>query len=347
MNEYFKPECEAQVNNQVIVEIVKNLNVQKLQVPAYYKDKKQHELSKSLLESLGYKAETLALGYIVFKEEDYKVAAINTIVSWCNKNTSIRPKMLDDTQLVICSRLVHLVFAAKYLKSEMSPEEISTISQWINKIFIPSCEYLTKSIWHRTSNHGAWGLLGLAAAYDFLGNQSEINKISSKVLSHIKSATKQPWYTKVFGKYTSGKSEYWVENIRTKSGLYYTYYHTAPILKLVEILSSNGINVTSIADSIKPIIDQLYLYATDTETWPYMKQSGIPGIKQLQQLIFPSAKEFRDLFPNGKSAVLFYAATVVYSTRKYLPWISDEPLNQDGPWRHSSVLKEHGLIKQP
>lgn len=347
MNEYFKPECETQLQNQVIVEILRELNPQKLQVPPYYKDKTKHEKIKSLLEKLGYKAETLALGYLKFKEESHKFTAISTITSWCKKNTGYKPKLLDDTQLVICSRLVHLVFAANYLKSEMSPSEISDITNWLNKIFIPSCKYLTTSIWHRTSNHGAWGLMGLAAAYQFTDNQSEMNGLLPKAHSHLKKAKKQPWFTKIFGKYTKGKEEYWVENIRTKSGLYYTYYHTAPLLKLSEILSSVGVDVKPLVDQLKPIVDQAFEYATDNEAWPYMKQSNIPGIKQLQQLIFPSEKEFRDLFPNGKSAVMFYAATVIYSTRKYLPWISTEPLNHDGPWRHSSVLKELGLIIKP
>lgn len=345
---FFKTECESQLNNDIIKEIESVVSIEKLYSPAFYKDQSNHEKAKSLIEELGYKCETLALGFKKFGITSYRDECISTLIDWCSRNKGYKKSFMGDTQLVICSRLSHLVFAANILKEDMTTDELIIVSQWVNNVYIKAAKYLTKSFFHKTSNHGAWGLMGLAAAHDFLGDtvkDPQLIKILHSTEKHLKRATKQPFWTRIFGKYTSGKKEFWVENMRTLSGVYYTYYHCAPTLKLIEILSNNEIDASSIENVIKPIVAQLFKYATEEETWPYMEQSKIFGIKHLQQLIFPSGKEFRPLYPNSKSAIMFDVYDYMYSTDNHQSWIlHDDILNVDGPWRHHKIQFELGTI---
>jgi hypothetical protein len=344
MYEYFENECEEQVKFDAAKIAEEQLNLNKLTVPAYYKDKNEHERTKKILEDVGYKSITLALGHKKFNSFPYGYEALKNLHKFCLANNKISPKLFDDTQLVVCTRLYHLVDAAIILKDIMSIRHKAAFELWLRRVYIPSCKYLTKSIVHRSSNHGAWGYLGLAMAYTYLNDQNALEGVSRGLKKHLKSIGKQPWYTRIFGKYTIGKAEFWVENIRTKSGLYYTYYHTIPLLKLYEVLFENGIPSNDILDTVEKLTTQIYMYASGIENWPFMKQSKIIGIKQLQQLIFPSAKTFRELTVGGKSSTLFERLDYIIGTDQYVDrYESSQPINQDGPYRHNSVRIELGL----
>ena len=336
MNKYLNNACEAIYNNgglntQTI------LNLRKLQVPAAYRNKDAHNEAKAILEGIGYDCVTMALGSKVYDNSEYENFAIKYITDFCSKNTELSPKFLDDTHLVVCTRLFHLVDASVMLKDKMTYDQIALVSEWIRSIYIPSCKKKLDSVIYKHSNHAAWALLGLGISYKFFGETDNITKLIRDVEKNLKQSTgKQPFLTKIFGKYTSNKDEYWIENIRANMGLYYTYYHTIPLVRLNMLFEENGDNTQNIRETLKAITDQIFSYAKGDDVWKY-KQTSIPILKQIQQLIFPSSDSFRELTPGGKSSVLFE----MLDTGEYLDWYKNQlPLNQDGAYRHSTIRKE-------
>ena len=212
------------------------------------------------------------------------------------------------------------------------------------------CGKLLKSILHKHSNHGALAIMGKIIALKFLLRNDrtlvlkqknyyadELSKMPKILEKHLEKAIitkRKSWL--------GTRGEFWIENLRTKSGLYYTYLHLAACTRAMVALSLFGRYTPS--DRARELIYMSYMkyksYFEGPQLWPHMNQTWIPILRQLQKLIFPSEKEFKEPRRLGKEgAFMNIIYKKVFDVDGY-PYDVPHTFTELGPFPYSTFFIE-------
>jgi hypothetical protein len=316
------------------------MDLKKFHVPNYYKDKKGREYATNYLENLSYGA---LRSILIDKDIEQCLRQIAKLV-----DIRFKPKFLDDTVFVVVSRLHPAITAVRFIRQyhfkELTvPQQyiILKFVEYLDETYIPFCRKLQKNIFHRFSNHGAIGIMGESIAQQLFMDISvyktteetkkQLLKLRKKVNRHIEFVIKK-------------NGEIWVENLRNKKGLYYTYLHLAAILRAKMVLEglffNEHVNLPKADLKFATAIVKYLEYYIAPEIWPYMEPTKIPILRQLQKLIFPSDK-FIAPRPDGKEGAFvdFINKVILQYDIPFAP--QDVYFEVEGPIPFSSYFAEH------
>jgi hypothetical protein len=298
-----------------------------ISIPSYYKDKKGREEVTARLETL---IDKIIDGTLSGDSSELNNNARELF------SLKFDPKFLDDTKFVVVSRY-HVAITAmeiwsrKYQSNLDGPifllDTLSKVSSFIKETYLPYCRDIQKSILHKHSNHGALGLMGETIALKYMSANMPAHRAfaSQGLVSCQKKLTKRIEKSIIKKDCWLGKeNEIWVENLRNKKGLYYTYLHLAALIRTSVTLNNAGYPIDN-RFSRNRLYTAFLLYSKYYygKEWPYMDRTKIPILRQLQGLIFPADK-FIAPRPEGKEGAfmdvvsnkVFFDAVPSFETSK-------------------------------
>jgi hypothetical protein len=325
-------------------------------IPAYYKNKKKREEITAHIEGLTRQI----MEAMVSNKNDLELnKALMGLFS-----IDYKPKFLDDTRFVVVSRY-HVAITAlawwqkkgkdKTPRQLIHPATIEKVVKFIKSTYLPMCEHLMTNLFHKYSNHGAIACAGKIIALKYLIEYDDsltpwgrstieykLKKMPKVLEKRAKRAIsrKDGWFAK--------KGEIAVENLRNKSGLFYTYLHLSYLFRAMVSLDNSNYKPTGKTKEILRIgYDKYAEYFVEPQKWKYLDRTKIPILRQLQQLIFPSGKEFREPRPHFKEgAFMYFVYMEIYPTTG-LPHSPPYLFEDLGPFPYASIftLDEFELFK--
>jgi len=298
-------------------------------VPAYYQDEEGHEAAKQNLAGDAYAAYALALaGQLTGNEDDrrtYAEKSIELLDAWAFTNVEVSGA---DGDLVMMYKGVMLLYAADLLWNHDAwpRDHRERFSGWVQAVFARSAEEIKDD----DNNHGDWGTLGAMAAAALLENrgavQVEIDRIKARIDGNIDAFGELP-----------------EENLRTNSGMWYTYFALASMTAAVQIaLNTTGENlydyVSPRGRSIRLALDRHFYYCLYPDRWPYEPPGGLAGI--LYRLLYPCADEVEIPTPGSWPGNLFEIMSHVYGEAGWESWVEGyRPVKGWQAWIYPTLMR--------
>lgn len=197
-----------------------------LYVPPYYKNPTASEEAKQASAQDTYNVAVFARAYLYTKDTKYLVAMADILNDWENHCTSV--SHLDDTALVACYHWYKVFEAASLIGGSSG----ITILDFARDRLLPAIQ----SIGSNFNNWQSWSILAEAKLLQMereIGVVQSVDAVSlsTQLKRHLAHST---WNLPLIG----GKGEFWTENVRGNSSLYYTLFSLAPLMLADEILKT-------------------------------------------------------------------------------------------------------------
>ena len=299
-------------------------------VPFYYADPQASQAAKECLRQDALAAYALALGYQLAdtsaKRHQYAVKAIAFLDAWATVNTSISGA---DGDLVAMYAGVPLLYAADLVMNadDWAPARRSAFTTWASTVFRQSAD----DIKDRSNNWGAWGTLGAMASAALVGNTStvagEIDRTKLRIENSIAANGELP-----------------EENLRTNSGIWYTYFALTSMTAAAQIARNvSGVDLFGYAApngrNIRMALDRHFIYAVHPDQWPYPLPDGLEG--ELWQVLYPCADELEMPTVTGWPGSLFEMMSDVYQVPAWRDWVvSSRPLKGYHAWIFVTLARQ-------
>ena len=173
-------------------------------------------------------------------------------------NWAVNNKKLVNWEAKLVMTFKGQLFLDAYLMlpSGYQPKEFPT---WVQNVYLPGA----MTVYPENNNRGAWGLLGSVLSNKILGYPQELNTFR---------------YYEIISNNTNDDGLVKDGPERTNSGMWYSYFFIAPLLKVAQILPVEKY-------MLKPALDWLWKYVQNPETWPY-KPAPIWTPKGIYQRLF-------------------------------------------------------------
>jgi len=299
-------------------------------VPFYYADPQAAQAAKECLRQDALAAYALALGYQLadtsVKRHQYAAKAIELLHAWATVNTSISGA---DGDLVAMYTGVPLLYAADLLMNtdDWAPASRSAFTTWASTVFRQSAD----DIKDRSNNWGAWGTLGAMASAALVGDGSAVASEIARTKLRIENSI-------------AANGELPEENLRTNSGIWYTYFAltsmtaTAQIARNVAGVDLFGYTAPN-GRNFRMALDRHFVYAVHPEQWPYPLPAGIEG--DLWQLLYPCADELEMPTVTGWPGSLFEIMSDIYQVPAWKDWVvSSRPLKGYHAWIYVTLARQ-------
>jgi len=315
-----------------------------MSIPAYYKNKEESEKARAYLEDLIHQIMSIVLSGKTSENLNQKVSELFSI--------DFKPKFLDDTKFVVVSRYHVAITAMQIWQYKFATGKdcellhtatLSRVENFLTHTYLPYCKSLQDSLLHKYSNHGALGLMGECIAYKY-------------IIHHRKNIAVQPWYKARLhacaekldkrvrkavlrkNRWCGKKGELWVENLRNKKGLYYTYLHLGALLRTMVTLTGEREKISDeTLDKLHKAYQSYLNYFYDPDCWPYMDATKIPVLRQLQKLIFPSDKFIKPRIEGKEGALMDVCANKIYPVSSP-PFQYHKSYQELGPFPYSTKI---------
>jgi len=315
-----------------------------MSIPAYYRDKEGREKATAYLEERIRQIMEIILTGQTSENLNQKVSELFSI--------NFEPKFWDDTRFVVVSRYHVAITAMQIWQYKFSTGKdceilhtatVAKIENFITHTYLPYCKSLQEGLFHKYSNHGALGLMGECIAHKYIihhrGNvaiqpyhKARLHACVKKITKRAKKAilNKDRWCGK--------KNEIWVENLRNKKGLYYTYLHLGALLRTMVTLTNERENLPNETLDVLHQAYQSYLnYFYSPEDWPYKDATKIPILRQLQKLIFPADEFVTPRIEGKEGAFMDVCANKIYTVSSP-PFQYHKTYQELGPFPYSTKM---------
>jgi hypothetical protein len=315
-----------------------------MSIPAYYRDKKGSEEARAYLENLTSQIIEAILTGSTSQNLNKLVSELFSI--------EFKPKFLDDTKFVVVSRY-HVAITAmqiwqyKHMANQshelLHSATIRKVEDFLTHTYLPYCKSLQEGLFHKYSNHGALALMGECIATKYLMHHSVNRQAQAYYKAKLSNCSRKfakRVHKDILSKkrWVGEKGEFWVENLRNKKGLYYTYLHLAAMLRTMVTLMNERF---AMSDKIKEDMHMAYQsylnYFYDPESWSYMEPTKIPVLRQLQKLIFPADKFVAPRIKGKEGALMDVCANKIYPVTSP-PFDSDFRYKELGPFPYSTAM---------
>jgi hypothetical protein len=163
---------------------------------------------------------------------------------------------------------------------------------WVRTVYRPGAE----SVYYEKNNRGAWGLLGCALADRILNRP---------MLPHI-----YRYYHLIAGA-TDNENRLYIECKRTNSGMWYSYFFLAPLLRVSQIIPTDPWMLYG-------ALDWLWQYILNPDSWPYRPKTGIAG--WIQSKLYPHATELERPRKNDWPGNLYQVAGKIFGRGDWSNW---------------------------
>jgi len=169
--------------------------------------------------------------------------------------------------------------------------------EWVAHVYRPGAY----EFYRENNNLGAWGLLGCSLA-DSILNQPMLPHVH-RFYTYIVDATDK-----------DARMKYEIK--RTNSGIWYSYFALAPLLRAAQVLDTEHWML------YRPL-DWLWQYMKDPDSWPYRPKKGIAGF--IQNMMHPHAKELERPRPNDWGGNLYWEAGSIFGRFDWRTWSAGPP----------------------
>ena len=299
-------------------------------VPFYYGDPQASQAAKECLRQDGLAAYALALGYQLAdtgaRRHQYAAKAIAFLDAWATVNTSITGA---DGDLVAMYAGVPLLYAADLVMNaeDWDPAGRAAFTAWASTVFRHSAE----TIKGHANNWGAWGTLGAMASAALVGDAAGVADEISRTETRIETSI-------------DANGELPEENLRTNSGMWYTYFALTSMtagaqiarnvagVDLFDYTAPNGRN-------LRMALDRDLVYAQHPEQWPYLLPAGVEG--DLWRVLYPCADDVEMPSVTGWPGTLFEAMSDVYQVPAWRDWVlASRPLKGYHAWIYVTLARQ-------
>lgn len=303
--------------------------VEDFRIPPYYREPDAHMAAKASMSGDARAAFALALGSWIAEEPEgsrFRDAAAGILAAWAGTNRRVSG---SDGDLVICYTGIPLVLAADLVWDE--PGWRGTASRerfgaWVRTVFLPSARRARA----RANNHGDWGTAASIASAWLLDDQAAV----AADVAHLR---------RRIDRNIDATGELPLENRRTSSGMWYTYFALAP-MTLATMIARNATGVDLFryvsprGRSLRLALDRYWRYCLAPETWPYRRPGGLLGA--IYNQIYQSAPEVRIPAAWAWPGDLYEVMAAVYGSDEWSAWVrSSRPLAGERGWIHPSVMR--------
>lgn len=266
-------------------ELINDLTVipYKFYVTNYYKNKDQRNKDIKIIQDLTDAAYNYALLGKLY--QDYQYSDISKIIL---KGIGIYNVGCDNKEAKINLTAKGNNFINAAILLEKQNIRVNEFKNWCQKYFLNDVDEIFKS--HK-NNLGAWGLYSKMLTYYYFGEINKINSLVSDFYDFAENDKKTLLFIKL-----ANNGEFWRENLRNSSGLWYNCFRVCALLKCATILKEINKN-DQYFYILKPVIDSLYKYLSDilfnnknswSEQGIIYRKWNIIGLRQLQNLLWPS-----------------------------------------------------------
>jgi hypothetical protein len=194
------------------------------------------------------------------------------------------------------------LFLEAYLLMDPREWDSEPFIIWVDRVYRP-CAW---KAYYKYNNHGSWGILGTALAYKVLG--WDTHSIHSRLVEHISNNVSD-----------SGVMIHEIK--RTNSGMWYSYFSLAPMLRACQVL-----NVPGFAELLRKPLAWLFGYCQAPETWPYRLPGGFRG--WITKMLYPCADEVEIPKPDNWPGNLYYAAGRYLEVPEWAAWAPPPSWNE-------------------
>lgn len=333
MNSFEQLQCDIEYFKYMDFNL---LPEQTVKVPDYYKDYSSNRMFLYKWDMATGGAYSLILHYCLSNNNLYLTKACNLMNIFAHPDIDIYND--NSTNITYIYKAMKFIMAARSLKkiNKLDSLDINLFNKYINNIFIPVC----KRIKDRSNNFGAWGLCGLVLANDYLDNEKELDKLENSIIQFIGNhcAAKD---LKLLGINLYQKDEFFRENLRNNSGIYYTFFTLDALTRAGHYYYIKG--KSSIMILLEKAIKKHFDYCLDPALWPYKKSKNII-IKNIQDALFPSDDYLVVPVINGWPVGVIDCAAKVYNENIYKDYVNKlYPCVGVHSWKYSSYLFENEL----
>ena len=299
-------------------------------VPFYYGDPAAAQAAKECLRQDALAAYALALGYQLAdtsaRRHQYAVKAISFLDAWATTNTSISGA---DGDLVAMYTGLPLLYAADLVinTDDWAPASRSAFTTWVSTVFRTSAN----KIKDHSNNWGAWGTLGAMASAALVGDAAgvadEVARSEARIASSIAANGELP-----------------EENLRTNSGIWYTYFALTSMTAAAQIARNvSGVDLFGYTSpggrTIRMALDRHFVYAVHPDQWPYPLPGGIEG--DLWRQLYPCADELEMPTVTGWPGTLFERMSDTYQVPEWRDWVvSSRPLKGYHAWIYTTLARQ-------
>lgn len=216
-------------------------------------------------------------------------AAVVPLKDWGINNKTL---VNYEAKLVVCFKASLMAEAYRMLPSGMKP---SVFRDWIWKVYLSQA---VLSVYGEWNNRGAWGLLGRVLANDILGlDQRECMDRFDEIIAGN---------TEDDGLVKDGPE-------RTNSGMWYSYFFLAPLLRVAQLLPVEKYMLYT-------PISWFWEYVEHPETWPYKPAPWWTPQGAYQRLFQACAKDVELPRKNDWPGDLYYVAGKEFNHPEWVTW---------------------------
>ena len=299
-------------------------------VPFYYGDPAASEAAKECLRQDALAAYALALGYQLAdtsaRRHLYAAKATEFLGAWATVNTSISGA---DGDLVAMYTGVPLLYAADLVMNaeDWAPAGRSAFMAWTSTVFSHSSD----NIKGHSNNWGAWGTLGAMATAALAGNAAAVADEIARTESRIETSI-------------AANGELPEENLRTNSGMWYSYFALTSITAAAQIARNvSGIDLFGYTApngrTLRMALERDFVYAVHPEQWPYPLPAGVEGA--LWRAIYPCADTIEMPSVTGWPGTLFEQMSDIYEVPTWRDWvIAARPLKGYHAWIYVTLARQ-------
>jgi len=225
------------------------------------------------------------------------------LLDWATNNKSL---VNMEANLVMSFKGQLFLEAYRLLTARWELPRIPEFEAWVKNVYRPGAE----AIYPRYSNWGAWGLLGCTLSdiilkWDRSSNIFRFNQLISKA--------------------TDDHGALWIEEGRTNSGIWYSYFTIAPILRVAQLLPVDKYMLYD------PLC-WLWQYVVNPQSWPYKPKTGIWGF--IQNIFKPHASQLELPRKDDWPANLYYVAGLIFDRVDWRTWGQPPPYKGTNIFRH-------------
>jgi hypothetical protein len=262
----------------------------------------------------------------VEKRAAYANKAIEILDAWATVNHRVSG---PDGALVMMYKGIQLVYAGDLLANYpgWSADGVARFRYWVSSQFSSSADEKKED----ENNVGAWGTLGAMAAAAYLRNEAgvdaEIERLRNRIRDQIAEDGELP-----------------AENLRTNSGMWYTFFALAPMTGAAQLARNvRGVDLFNHAApngrSLRLALDRLFFYSLHPDQWPYPLPGGLQGMAW--QLLYPCADELEIPSPSGWPGNLFEAMASEYGVNEWSQWVKPHrPIHGGHVWIYPTLTRD-------
>lgn len=306
---------------------------QDFDVPGYYTNKDAHRAAKRNITKDAMGAYALALAFHLDTsplKQSYGIKAVQYLNAWASQNTSVSG---TDGPLVMAYLGTCLIYAADLMMAfdGWSQADRQMFFEWVDGVFKPTVAKLATNSKDVKTNRGAWGALASLAAESLTMNQQGISHWTADIAGRIAANIDE-------------NGEFPEENLRTNSGIWYTYFILAPLTTAAHITKNASQQdlftfVSTNGRSLKMALDRHFYYTLHPDQWPHKLPDGIEGM--LLRLQYGCADSLELPQQNSWPSDLFEVMSNLYGEASWAQWssVSRPHSAAEASWRYATLIR--------